>query len=242
MFYLRHKRMPEHSAQLDRSFNSKLPVKPSDWAKKSHATFGALRQYVSDEDRIIYVFRHPLDVLQSAFNYARLNGNLGETEQAKNAWIDDYIAHRGFKEWELPPFSAGSWNENVNSWLAQDSPSILRQSYERTKREPEQSIADIANFLNIKIDQHTLTQCVAATSFESLRTFEEREIKAATEAGVSQGRFSRPERIENMKRGVRFFNKGQSGSFRDILSDAQVEEAWRAFRPTAERLGYGLST
>lgn len=241
LFYLHHKRMPLNSTELDRSFNSKLPVRQSDWAKKSHAKFNALSNYISDEDKIIYLHRHPLDVLQSAFNYARLNGDIRESELEKKAWIEDYIVNRGVKEWKSAPFFAGSWDDNVNSWLTHEASNILKQSYETTKSDPERSIAIIADFLNIKIDQPTLARCVAATSFESLRAFEKSEMEAATKAGVSQGRFSGPARIKNMKRGVRFFNKGKSGAYGDILTGAQIERAWQAFRTTAERLGYGLS-
>lgn len=240
LFYLLNNRLPENSPELDRCFNSKLPGKPDDWAKKSHAQFEALRPHLSPDDKIIYVYRHPLDVLQSAYNYARLNGTVGEGDADRRAWIDRFIENGGEPDWSSPPFMSGKWTENIKSWMTQSEFDICKLSYEGSKISPADSVARLAEFLDLRVAHHDVEKCVSATSFESLRTFENQEIIAAAKLGSPQGRFSQPDRLNNLERGIRFFNRGQSGSFRALLDDYHVSRAWEEFGPDAEEIGYSL--
>ena len=91
IFYLFHGRLPSSSSELDIGFNSKLPVRTADWAKKSHAQFDPLKPHLQPTDRIIYVYRHPLDVLQSALNYALLNDEISDGADDRQKWINRYI-------------------------------------------------------------------------------------------------------------------------------------------------------
>lgn len=241
LFYLIHNRLPENSPELDRSFNSKLPSKPDDWAKKSHARFEALRPHLSGSDKIIYIHRHPLDVLQSAYNYARLNGAIGEGEDNRRAWIDSFIENGGEPAWSSHPFMSGKWAENINSWMSHSEYGVCKLSYEESKKSPEKTVATLAKFLDLDPSDKDIEQCVVATSFESLRSFENREIEAASKSGMPLGRFSQPDRLDNLKRGIRFFNQGRSGSFRSFLDDCQISRAWEKFGPVAEKIGYSIS-
>lgn len=240
LFYLLHHRLPKESPELDRCFNSKLPSKPGDWAKKSHAQFEALKPHLAPADKIIYVYRHPLDVLQSAYNYSRLNGTVGEGEVQRRAWIDRYIENGGEPDWASSPFLSGKWAENIKSWMTQSEFDVCKLSYEASKNSPAQSVTRLADFLDLSVDHQDVEQCVSATSFESLRTFENREIQAAEKLGSPQGRFSHRDRLKNLDRGIRFFNRGQSGSFKEFLDEHHISRAWEEFGPNAEEIGYTL--
>jgi hypothetical protein len=238
LFYLNHGRQPEDSVELDRFMNSRMP--PPDGQPrymKSHATPEKLRRYFKKSIGAIYIYRHPLDVLQSTLNYALLTGEISEAE--KDAWVDTYIETEGHPVWLPDPHNAGTWIENVTSWLNETELPIHYVSYEDTLANPRKAIEDVARFLNIPVDEKLLDECVEATRFEELKAFEGRELDAAKEVGKPLGRFSAGRRVEaHTNLGVRFFNKGTAGSWRSAISRDAAERAWERFSEVATRLGY----
>ena len=242
LFHLQHGRMPESSRELDQQFNSKLPVKPGDRFKKSHATVAGLAEHRVDGDKVIYIVRHPLDVLQSSLNYDILNGDLNPGEAAKDAWIDAYIRAAGIPAWTDEPFNAGTWNANVQGWANQVAGDILVIRYEESLSDPIAGVRACAAFMDIQIADEEVKTCTEATSFGRLRVFEEAEQALARELKTPQGRFSSEARTKAAEQqGIRFFNKGQSGVYRDVLSADQVTRAWETFAGVATSLGYALS-
>ena len=243
VFHLVNGRLPESSKELDGQINSHVKNSRQIGAalKKSHGTSAHVESYQHPENRTIYMYRHPLDVMQSALNYARLTGEFADPapdRAAIDAWIARYIAHAGHPLWREAPYCAGSWVENVESWsaLAPEKGTIL--SYETALADPEAAVTRIAGSLSIALDPDALAACVAATSFDGLRAFEQNEIAQADRVGAPQGRFSHAMRQPALKEGLRFFNVGRAGTYRTVFTEAQIEAAWHVFAPVAERLGY----
>ncbi len=238
LFYLNHGRAPKSSLELDNFMNSRLPP-PGGVPRymKSHAMPENLRRYFPKSIGAIYIYRHPLDVLQSTLNYAVLIGEISEAE--KDAWIETYIKAGGYPLWLQDPHNSGTWIENVTSWLNETELPVHYVGYEDTLANPRKAIKDVAGFLNIPVDDKLLDECVDATRFEELKAFEGRELEAAKEAGKPLGRFSTGARVEtHSKLGVRFFNKGTAGSWRAAISQDAAERAWERFSEVANRLGY----
>jgi len=239
VFHLAHGRLPESSKELDRFANSKLPTDDDRSVRycKTHAAASALASYSDRSCKAIYLYRHPLDVMQSALNYAYLTGEL-ELASDPSAWITSFIAYGGNPLWFDPPFYASSWAENVSSWNDQSAFPVLALKYESLLRTPKTAISGIARFLGLSTDDADIDSCAQATSLRNLQVFEQEELRKAHLEGVPQGRFSTEARMKTAKSGVRFFNKGTVGSYRDSLSDAVIDVAWPVFRDAAEKLGY----
>lgn len=242
LFYLHHGRMPESSRELDAQFNSKLPVRSGERLKKSHAQPSALAPEMVDGDKVVYIVRHPLDVLQSSLNYAVLNGEVEADAAAHRTWIASYADSAGHPPWIGAPYNSGSWNENVSGWLAQPTDKVLVVKYEDALKDPRQAVATVARFLNMELSEPVISACAEATSFDRLRDFEEKELETARALNAPQGRFSSAPRLDAAETGVRFFNKGKAGAYRDVLSPEEIREAWSAFENVAAALGYKLDT
>ena len=238
LFYLNHGRRPEDSVELDRFMNSRMPP-PKGYPRymKSHATPDKLRRYFKKSIGVVYIYRHPLDVLQSTLNYALLIGEISEAE--KDAWVDTYIEAEGHPVWFAEPHNAGTWIENVTSWMDETELPVHYISYEEVLTNPRKSIEAVARFLGIPADDKLLDECVEATRFDELKAFEGRELDSAKEIGRPLGRFSAGRRVEaHTNLGVRFFNKGKAGSWKTAISHDAAQRAWKRFSDAATRLGY----
>lgn len=239
-FYLKMGRMPTDSQEIDRMTGSwRAPGADVRPIVKSHAQPDALRDLIGEKDTAIYLHRHPLDVMQSALNYAFLNGEIDRSDpRARDRWIGDYVENRGNPIWFQPRFAAGCWTNHVKNWLAPQRIPMLTLSYDAAIQDPLGAVRAISDFLRLETGEQALRDCVAATSFASLKSFEEKEIERATILGRGQGRYTAGIRTAGLAAGHRFFSKGRKGSYRDALREDEIDAAWAVFRETAEPLGY----
>lgn len=234
-FHVLMDRAPASSRELDAMINTRFALPESGpLIKKSHATREALSDAMGKGTRVIYMHRHPLDVMQSALNYALLTGEIVAAD--RDGWVDAFLRRGGNPLWIAEPFSAGTWAENVLSWKA--APGALMLSYERCLSKPRKMVRLIADYLGKPMKSAALDAAADATSFTSLRAFETREIEKLHATGAAQGRFTGLERQPALEEGRRFFNRGTVGSYREVFGASELKRAWRVFRPVAEALGY----
>lgn len=234
IFHLTYKRMPENSRELDSFMNSKLSgMDGSPRYIKTHAYPDALKAYEEKTRAAIYIFRHPLDVMQSALNYEKLNGSI-RTDSDVDKWVEDYIAFGGNKAWFDPPFNTGSWCNNVQGWRKVNSFPVLFISYESALTDTINTIKKVASFLEIPVSEQDIYNCAEETSFNELKDFENVELVEAVSENKTLGRFSTNERRESFQKGFRFFNKGCAGSYRSTFSEDQIMKAWEKFSPIAK--------
>lgn len=245
-FHLVNDRSPTDSRELDAHINSRttdLADRPGAFVK-THAAVDALGDLLPLSRTAIYVHRHPLDVLCSALNYDMLTGGADLSMRAdaasRDSWIEGYLAEGGHPPWRRSPYFAGSWTENVESWTGGAAlPFVpLTLSYDDLADRPDETILRIADHIGLACDPARARRCAEATGFQALRRFEERELAAARASGAPQGRFSGEARLRAASEGLRFFNSGRSGGFRDILTAEQIRRGRNAFGPAAEALGY----
>lgn len=242
VFCLLHRRAPKDSFEIDRLIDSDVAKlgEGRGVIKKTHYGRDALAPRLGPDSRVIYVYRHPLDVMQSALHYATLTGELpAPTSQAdRDAWVARYIAHGGNPLWHGSPYFTGGWGENVDGWLSGGPWRLLVLKYEDLIDNPRREVAKVAEFLGVDVSGGLVEACVAATSFTELKAFEEREIDRATATGKTEGRFTDRTRRSALATGARFFRTGRAGSYADVFTPEEIDAAWRAFSPQSERLGY----
>jgi hypothetical protein len=238
LFHIEFARSPANSRELDAFMNSKSPAPPAERFKKSHAHAEALTSAIDDADRVISIVRHPLDVMQSSLNYARLTGEIDEAGEA--AWLDAYSAAGGNPMWMDKPFLAGRWADNVESWRRWSRTPILRLTYEDFLADPSAGARALAAFVGRDMSAAHVADCVAATTFDALREFEDRELDEAARRAVPVGRFSAGSRLQSARNGLRFFNTGEAGAWRRRIDRQYAERLWREVATAAEPLGYRL--
>lgn len=246
IFHLAFRRAPKSSRELDAFVNSANDGSPPEdigHFRKTHALPSALAPLLTPSSKAIYVVRHPLDVMRSALNYAILTGEApaldGDAlENWKTNWLDAYARFGGHPAWQGAPHFCGTWAQNAEAWYELSAIPVLRLRYEDMLADPTESVSQIAQFLGIELASSELAECVQATSFSVMRAFEEHEMQMARELGRSLGRFSIPARLHAAEKGVRFFDKGQAGTYRTTLPGDVAAQGWEAMGSTAERVGY----
>jgi len=194
---------------------------------KTHLPVDAL--VFSPKAKYIYIARDGRDVLWSVYNhhatanelwYDALNNSPGlvgppiekpveDIKQYYHEWLDK----DGYPLWSL-------W-ENVNSWwVIKDLPNVLFVHYANLKRDMEGGIRNIADFLDIPIDEATWPAIVEHCSFDYMKA-------NATESVPLGGIF--------WEGGAEtFIHKGTNGRWRDVLTE---EESQKYEKLAVEKLG-----
>lgn len=163
----------------------------------------------------IYIVRNPLDV---AVSYSRHYGvSLEEAVAALNRPGNQSIGNQENFVYELH----GSWSEHVKSWTAAPSAALHVIRYEDMAREPQQTFAAVAGFLGLRVAPERVAQAIEHSAFAVLKEQERR-------AGFR----------ERSRKSDRFFDSGQVGRGRQILTPALTESLCVSHREQMERFGY----
>jgi hypothetical protein len=116
----------------------------------------------------------------------------------------------------------GTWEEHVKSWL---NPEIdfLRYvvRYEDMKNNPEEMFSGIVKFLAWDLDEGLLKRSIENTKFSKLKKQEDAK-------GFREQSFDE----------VKFFRKGEIGSWKEVLTADQSNRLTDQFGETMEKLGY----
>lgn len=162
----------------------------------------------------IYVVRNPLDV---ALSYADHYGlDIDTAIEALN------LPGQAMTNTERHVYQVfGSWSENVKSWTGNPHPALHVMRYEDMTDRPLETFGAVAAFLGLRPTRERLQRAIDNSSFgelqkqEAARGFEERSEKAE-----------------------KFFRKGQSGQWREVLTPAQVDRIVSAHEEQMRRFGY----
>lgn len=163
----------------------------------------------------IYVVRNPLDVVPS---YAKHYG----------IPLDQAISATSASSLKLPAtehmitIDVGSWSDHVTSWVQDRGVYMLVLRYEAMLHAPERTFSEIVNYLRVPMDVDRLKRSIEFSSFDKL---------AAQEKAKGFGENS-PDGTEG------FFRKGQSGGWRDVLTNEQAKEIIRAHGPVMRKFRY----
>lgn len=206
---------------------------------KTHWRFDPGLPLREDTIGVIYMVRHPIDVLASNLEYYLMRSReftmLGSDEARRDAtrrWIDDYVAHGGSRRGRDLGF--GSWTENVLGWAEGPLPYprlVLR--YEDLKAAPARGMTDVARYLGVNAGEAQIADAVARSSFEAMRALEEQEIERR-----QPGIFFNEGLEAGVQRGARFVRRGEVGGQEAILTPAQRAAAMERFATVMARFGY----
>jgi len=170
---------------------------------------------------LIYVARHPLDVVMSYANHraipaieaARLMGNEEHVIPSAGTSLQRSLEER-----------PGSWSSNVLSWIDGSPYEVTLVRYEDLYADPATEFARIARAAGIVVSEGIINRAVEATRFARLQR-EER----------TNGFRERP------TYSPAFFREGRPDSWIGKLEVEFCQELMRTHSQAAERLGYRLA-
>lgn len=166
---------------------------------------------------VLYLVRDPRDVAISYANH--LGYSLDKTidimcnpDQLTKASISEFTT-------QLPQW-IGTWSSHVSSWLGAPCRRLVIR-YEDLLREGEGVFQEVVTFLQLPYDRQAIKKAMAATTFERLQKSEEKE-------GFR----------ERSMHAKKFFNKGQAGRWKDLLTVQQIRRIEETHGEMMALLGY----
>ena len=186
---------------------------------------------------VVYLVRHPIDVVTSALNYGALmsgdalrNATPAHIDRFSRDFVGDFVKYGGDAGWYRQGF--GTWTENVTGWTEAELPFRRHVvKYEALRAEPQAELAKIARFLNLPVDDRKIAGAVANCTLERLAALEEEELRVQA-PGLFQDRLS----TKSTAQGFRFIGGG-SGR-RLALTDLDRSLLRERFAPTMAKHGY----
>ncbi len=200
---------------------------------KIHFGFGPGLPLLNRAACAVYLVRDPIDVMMSVWDFKHLMGEDGllrssEAErQAKFAAFRQRWLSTGGAEFAF----AGSWVQNVRSWLEQTSLPTLVVRYETLKSAPAAELERVLAFLGREASAERIARAVAAGSVENMRGHESREI-----ANRQTGTFYRPALAAGYAQGYRFVGRINQNSYDKVLSAAERGLADKIFAPVLAKV------
>ncbi|MBF0305501.1 MAG: sulfotransferase domain-containing protein [Alphaproteobacteria bacterium] len=192
---------------------------------KSHYSYRPDRPFVDRTAKAIYLIRHPIDVMMSAWDFGQLVRADGAppgdptTDPAfrahLRAWLETGGAGFDF---------AGTWVEHVRSWLGQTDIPVLLVTYGDLVDHPRRELARILAFLDLTISDERQALAIERSSMRAMAQLEDDEVREHRE-----GVFFSPRFAAGFDRGRRFINKGYRDSYRTVLTDEERAMADQRF-------------
>lgn len=178
---------------------------------KSHYPYRPGLPFIDRTCRAIYLIRHPVDVMASAWDYGRFL--CAETLPSVS-----FRAHaRAWLESGGAAFNTfGTWVDHVRSWLGQTAIPVLLVHYEALVDRPQAELARILDFLEFDVPDELQAKAIAGSSMAAMSRLEEDEVK-----NLRNGVFYRQELAPGYATGRRFINKGYRDSYRKLLTDEE---------------------
>jgi hypothetical protein len=178
--------------------------------------FGAPAFFLEPQDRIVYVIRHPLDVLVSAAHFFQLDVEA----MAERMLTSGAFNTSGGGYFEI----TGSWIENVGGWVTETRCPILLVRFEALVSTTGAELRRVLGFLGETASQDGLERAAQAASFETLQAAHE-------EHGFDQGPGRDPRHS--------FFRVGQAGQWRTVLPPALATRMTAELGPYMKTFDYG---
>jgi len=122
----------------------------------------------------------------------------------------------------------GSLVENVRSWTQEFSRPCIVIRYEDMHKEPEETLGKILNFLGVETDENRVSAAIRNSSFERMKSLEEKERKQQKHGFV----FQIHPRVLKRDSPLRFMNQGKVGQTLDSIHpelDEMLEEKFSSF-------------
>lgn len=210
---------PRFQEELANTLPSPLFIKTHDAWRRIGADKNAPSLFSSAASRgAIYLVRNPLDVAISYAHHHRFS--IDESVRMMN---DPHGSEFNPHDGGLVLFEQrlSTWSGNVRSWINQTELPVRVVRYEDMLADPVAAFTAIVHFAGLPLDNEKLARSVRNATFERLRTQEER-------FGFR----------EKHPPAVSFFRAGRAGTWRGMLTVAQVEALVAVHEATMRRFGY----
>jgi hypothetical protein len=200
---------------------------------KIHASFAAGIPLRARASRAVYLVRDPIDVMMSAWDFKHLLGEDGllEATPAEHAAKFEVFCRKWLTTGGLEYAFAGSWVENVRSWLDQSAIPALVVQYEQLKQEPLAQLQRILKFLDHAAPDERIRAAIEAGNVKNMRQRETEEV-----ASRVSGAFYRPSLAKGYAHGHRFVGRLHQGSYEKVLGPAARLRADEIFGPVLARV------
>ncbi|XP_055477425.1 sulfotransferase 2B1-like [Psammomys obesus] len=145
------------------SFSSLLPKLNTSWPRllTSHLNASGLAPALrKSKAKVVYMARHPKDVLVSFYHFHRIAGFL-PTPGSFEDFVDEFLEGTGF---------FGSWFDHVKGWLGlQKDLNLLFVTYEELHQEPRRTIRKLSDFLGRPLGRREEDLTLEHCSFSFMR-------------------------------------------------------------------------
>ena len=200
---------------------------------KTHNVFGKINNnpFTNKENSLgcIYIIRDPRNVITSLSNHYELNYN------DSLAWMTNHkkyiFDNRGGKDYGNFQFIS-SWSNNYKSWKIQKDLPIKIIRYEDLLEKTFSVTKEIILFVNKisknneKVDSQKLRNSVNSTSFNRLKTNEQKE-------GFAEAIFSKKQ-----NKMIPFFNLGPKNNWKNILDEDFANKLYEIFKDDLNQFKY----
>jgi hypothetical protein len=167
---------------------------------------------------VIYFIRNPLDI---AVSFAHHSGTTIEKiirHMADPAYAFCSRDDRLHNQLEQKLFT---WSEHVTSWTKQSNLPVKVLRYEDMKRDPFGTFSGALEFIGIKRSKNDIEKAIRFSDFSELKKQEE-----------EKGFREKPPKADS------FFRKGETGAWRDVLTDEQVQAIVSCHQKVMQEYGY----
>jgi hypothetical protein len=184
---------------------------------KSHLPYNPALPIIKATNKAIYLIRHPIDVMMSAWDFENLVGGGNRTTQspAFRDFVARFISTGGMA---FPEY--GPWMAHVRSWLGQSQIPVHLVTYPRLVAEPADELEKILDFLGTRISAERIAHAVERSSMKSMAALEEQEVAKGIE-----GVFFNKKLSTGYGQGHRFINKGYKNSYDKMLTAEERAKA-----------------
>ncbi|XP_021486876.1 sulfotransferase 2B1-like isoform X3 [Meriones unguiculatus] len=145
------------------SFSSLLPKLNTSWPRllTSHLNARGLAPALrKSKAKVVYMARHPKDVLVSFYHFHRIAGFL-PTPSSFEDFVDEFLEGTGF---------FGSWFDHVKGWLGlQKDLNLIFVTYEELHQEPRRAIRKLSDFLGRSLGRREEDLTLEHCSFSFMR-------------------------------------------------------------------------
>lgn len=172
----------------------------------------------SATSRAIYIIRNPLDVAVSNRHH---NGSDYDTAIARMADETATISHKANRLHDQLRQKLLSWSSHVLSWVDTAPFPVCLLRYEDMLSAPLETFAKAVRFIGLEHHEEQIAKAIRFSSFETLQRQEERD-DFRERSAVAE----------------RFFRKGQSGGWREELTDEQATRIMDDHGAVMRRFGY----
>jgi hypothetical protein len=187
---------------------------------KSHFPYNAAIPAVRLTSKAIYLIRHPIDVMMSAWDFGGLID--GTPRDVHAPALRNFVQRWLMTGGEYAPF--GSWIGHVRSWLSQRNIPVHLVFYERLVDSPDRELKSILDFIGIEVPDERRSIAIDRSSMKSMAALERKEVKDRVE-----GIFFRNGLAAGYGKGQRFVNKGYRNSYDKLLTVEERALADRVF-------------